>query len=242
MESEVTQGYSIESQKHINDLASKSKAINLIKDAAQDTPIILDFDETLLLRNSTAEYINSLRPRLIGFILVSILKVFRPWLWLPQPFRGDKIRDWFLTVVPTILLPWTLLLWQKKAQKLAQNHGNLELIEAVKQNCDSPIIIASLGFNFVINPILKHLPIRYDRLVGCRFWRASDRHQGKLLMMRSVLSDSQIDSAILVTDSKDDIPLLQVVAHPCLLVWSLAKYIDPFSDFWLFSLLREIKK
>ena len=225
-----------------NDLASKSKAINLIKNAAQDTSIILDFDETLLLRNSTAEYINSLRPRLIGFILVSILKVFRPWLWLPQPFRGDKIRDWFLIVIPTILLPWTLLLWQKKAQKLAQNHGNLELIEAVKQNCDSPIIIASLGFNFVINPILKYLPIRYDRLVGCRFWRASDRHKGKLLMMRSVLSESQIYSAIVVTDSEDDIQLLQVVAHPCLLVWSLAKYIDPFNDFWLFSLLKEIKK
>ena len=225
-----------------NDLASKSKAINLIKDAAQDTSIILDFDETLLLRNSTAEYINSLRPRLIGFILVSILKVFRPWVWLPQPFRGDKIRDWFLIIIPTILLPWSLLLWQKKAQKLAQNYGNLELIEAVKQNCDSPIIIASLGFNFVINPILKHLPIRYDRLVGCRLWRTSDRHQGKLLMMRSVLSDSQIHSAIVVTDSEDDIALLQVVAHPCLLVWSLAKYIDPFSDFWLFSLLKEIKK
>ena len=225
-----------------NDLASKSKAINLIKDAAQDTLIILDFDETLLLRNSTAEYINSLRPRLIGFILVSILKVLRPWVWLPQPFRGGKIRDWFLIVIPTIFLPWTLFLWQKKAQKLAQNHSNLELIEAVKQNCDSPIIIASLGFNFVINPILKHLPIRYDRLVGCRFWRVSDRHQNKLLMMRSVLSESQIHSAILVTDSEDDIPLLQVVAYPCLLVWSLAKYIDPFSDFWLFSLLKEIKK
>ncbi|WP_319418775.1 haloacid dehalogenase-like hydrolase [Pleurocapsa sp. FMAR1] len=224
-------------------LSENIKVINLIKNAAQNTPIILDFDETLLLRNSTAEYINSLRPRLIGFILVSILKVFRPWLWLPQPFRGDKIRDWFLVVIPTILLPWTLFLWQKKAQKLAQNQGNLELIEAVKQNCDSPIIIASLGFNFVINPILKHLSIRYDRLVGCRFWQgASDRHQGKLLMMRSVLSESQIHSAIVVTDSEDDIPLLQVVAHPCLLVWSSAKYIDPFSDFWLFNLLRKIKK
>ena len=160
------------------------------------------------LRNSTAEYINSLRPRLVGFILVKFLSVLRPWLWLPQPFRGDKVRDWFLVTIPTILLPWTLLLWQDRAKKLAQEHSNTELISAVNSNAEATIIVASLGFNLVISPILRQIPLKCDRLVSCRFWQPGDRHKGKLLMMQEVLSESQIESAILITDSEDDLPLL----------------------------------
>ncbi|MEO1341062.1 MAG: hypothetical protein AAFV28_07945, partial [Cyanobacteria bacterium J06635_13] len=85
-------------------LVQPQQALEAIANATVDQPIILDFDETLLLRNSTAEYINSLRPRLIGFALIMLLKVIRPWRWLPGSFRGDKARDWFLVTVPTILL------------------------------------------------------------------------------------------------------------------------------------------
>ncbi|WP_019508962.1 hypothetical protein [Pleurocapsa sp. PCC 7319] len=223
-------------------VVDRQAALNAIKNATENTSVIIDFDETLLLRNSTAEYINSIRPRLVGFILIIILKVFRPWAWLPKPFRGDKIRDWFLVVIPTILLPWTIFLWRKKVIKLAQDHGNSEIIKAVNNNSNSPIIVASLGFNFIINPILQHLPIRHDRLIGCGFWQGMrDRRKGKLLMMQEALSESEIKSAILVTDSKDDLPLLQVVDQPYLVIWSLAKYIDPFSDFWLFSWIKRIR-
>ncbi|MGD1920427.1 MAG: hypothetical protein ACFCAD_17015 [Pleurocapsa sp.] len=142
---------------HLN--LEESQAIDLILQADTNTSIIVDFDETLLLRNSTAEYLNSLRPGLVGFILLAMLKIIRPWRWLPKPFRGDKIRDWFLVVTPTILLPWTIFLWQQKAQKLAQNRANSALIAALNQNCHSPIIFASLGFNFIIKPILHHLPL-----------------------------------------------------------------------------------
>ena len=217
-----------------------AKAIECIKNAERNTTIILDFDETLLLRNSTAEYINSLRPRLLGFVLVKFLDVIKPWVWLPHPYKGHKIRDWFLVVVPTILLPWTLLNWQRKAKQLAA-YSNTELISAVNSNANANIIVASLGFKFVIDPILQHLPIKYDLLVSCRFWKAGDRSKGKLLMMQEVLPLSKIKSSILVTDSKDDLPLLQVVEQPCFVIWSLAKYVTPFQDFWLKSLLKRTK-
>lgn len=218
-------------------------AIAAIANATKNTPVILDFDETLYLRNSTAAYINSLRPRLVGFGLIILLKIIRPWVWLPRPFGGSKTRDWYLVTIPTILLPWTLFLWQRNAQKLAQEYSNRELVTAIDSNTDAPIIVASLGFNFIINPILQQMPIRCDYLVGCRFWRgAGDRNRGKLLMMQEVLSESELKSAILVTDSEDDLPLLQVVKQPCLVVWSLAKYVDPFQDFWLYSLLKKLKK
>ena len=232
-----------ENQSKIIKVVDQQAALNAIKNATENTSVIIDFDETLLLRNSTAEYINSIRPRLVGFILLIILKVFRPWAWLPKPFRGDKIRDWFLVVIPTILLPWTLFLWQKKAVKLAQDHGNSAIIKAVNNNSNSSIIVASLGFNWIINPILQHLPIRHDHLIGCGFWQGMrDRGIGKLSMMQEALSESQIKSAILVTDSEDDLPLLRVVDRPYLVIWPLAQYLDPFTDFWLYSLMKKIKK
>ena len=218
-----------------------AKAIECIENAQGNTTIILDFDETLLLRNSTAEYINNLRPRLLGFILFKFLDLIKPWVWLPHPYKGHKIRDWFLVVVPTILLPWTLLFWQQKAKQLAAEYSNTELISAVNSNTEANIIVASLGFKFIIDPILQHLPIKYDLLVSCRFWKAGDRTLGKLLMMQKVLPLSKIKSSILVTDSKDDLPLLQVVDRPCFVVWSLSKYTIPFQDFWLRSLLKRIK-
>ena len=234
-------------------ILSKSQAIDAIANADKNTVIILDFDETLLLRNSTAEYLDNLRPRLIGFILITVLKLIGPWRWLPVPFKGDKTKDWFLVIMPTILLPWTLLLWQKRAKQLAENHGNLELMAAVKSNNHSPIVFASLGFEFIINPILQQLPLEYlvetDRrkylvnLVSCRFWQgAKDRNKGKLMMIQEVLSNEAISSAIVVTDSKDDLPLLQIVKYPCLIVWSSAKYINPFQDFWLSSLISRLNK
>ena len=225
------------------ELVNSEDAIAAIANVRPNNPIILDFDETLLLRNSTAEYINSLQPRLLGFILIILLKMMRPWVWLPQPFRGSKTKDWFLVTIPSILLPWTLLLWRQRARKLAQKYTNTEIVTAVNQNVDAPVIIASLGFNLIINPILDQIPMKYDSLVGCRFWQgASDRNKGKSFMMQEVLSELELSSAILVTDSEDDLPLLQVVAQPCLVVWSLAKYVDPFQDFWLYSLLKKLKK
>lgn len=219
------------------------QAIKAIANATKDNPVILDFDETLLLRNSTAEYINSFRPRLVGFVLIILLKLIRPWYWLPSSLRGERTRDWYLVTIPTILLPWTLLLWKKKAKQLAENQSNSEIVTAVESNFNAPVIVASLGFKFIIQPILKHMSIRYDRLVGCRFWLgAGDRNKGKLLMMREVLSKSEIESAILVTDSQDDLPLLQVVKQPYFVLWSQAKYVKPFEDLWIYRLSEKLKQ
>ncbi|MCC0176342.1 hypothetical protein I4641_05045 [Waterburya agarophytonicola K14] len=225
-------------------LIDKSETLKLIQKASHTTSIILDFDETLFLRNSTAEYLNSLRPRLLGLLLIKTLSLIKPWFWLPKPFQGSKVKDWFLVTIPTLLLPWTIFLWQIKAQKLAEKYSNKELIDAIKKNSESPVVIATLGFNFIINPILKYMFIRHNIEIGCRFWQgAKDRSKGKLLMLREQLSESSIKSAILVTDSLDDKPLLDLVEKPCLIIWSLAKYIPPLKDVYLpFFYLKKVKR
>lgn len=222
----------------------KLQAINSIKKANSNISIIVDFDETLFLRNSTAEYLDSLRPRRIGLILLKILSVIKPWFWLPKPFKGSQIRDWFLVVIPTILLPWTLFLWRIKAKKLAKEYSNGELIQAFDRNSDLTVVVATLGFNFIVNPILQSMPVSYDLIIGCRFWRgALDRGKGKLLMVREKLPETSIVSAIVITDSYDDLPLLKVVEQPYLIIWPLAKYIPPLKDVYLpFFYLEKVKR
>jgi hypothetical protein len=234
----------IDRQERPLSLIHKSETIKLIENALPSTSIIIDFDETLFLRNSTAEYLNSLRPRLIGLLLLKGLSVIRPWAWLPATFRGSQVRDWFLVTISTILLPWTLYFWHQRAEKLAKDYGNTELIEAVNNNSDASIVIATLGFNFIINPLIKFLPIKYDLVVGCRFFQgAKDRSKGKLLMIQEALSEQLIKSAIVVTDSYDDLPLLQLVAQPCLVIWPLAKYVPPLKDIYLpFFYLEKVKR
>ncbi|WP_052055416.1 haloacid dehalogenase-like hydrolase [Myxosarcina sp. GI1] len=216
------------------DRIKKTEALTLVETASHDTTIIIDFDETLFLRNSTAEYLNSLRPKALGLLLLKLLYFIRPWSWLPGSFKDSKIRDWFLVIVSTILLPWTWFLWQNKARQLAKKYENKELLRAIDKNAGSPIVVATLGFNFIVNPILNALPITCDRIVGCRFWQGiRDRSNGKLLMLNKVLSPETIKSAIAITDSIEDLPLLQEVAKPCFVVWDLAKYIPPLNDVYL---------
>jgi hypothetical protein len=46
-----------------------------------DGPILLDLDETLYLRNSTEDFIDSARPRLLALILMCFLDLVKPWRW-----------------------------------------------------------------------------------------------------------------------------------------------------------------
>ena len=228
---------------NIDDDSSISSLIASIANATKNTAIVLDFDETLFLRNSTAEYLDSLRPRWIGLIILKALYLIKPWLWLPKPFKGNKTEDWFLVFISTLLLPWTIWLWNKKAPDLASKYSNDVLINAVNQNTTSPVIIVSLGFNFIINPILKNMPIRPNSTIGCRFWqRASDRHKNKLLGISPRLPQLLDKSAIVVT-SNDDLPLLKAVDHPYLITWSSAKYVAPLKNVYLpFFYLEKVKR
>ncbi|AFZ34546.1 hypothetical protein Sta7437_0964 [Stanieria cyanosphaera PCC 7437] len=221
----------------------KTEAITSVATASQNTPIIIDFDETLFLRNSTAEYLDNLKPRILGFLLLKFLYLLKPWNWLPEKFKKSKVEDWFLVITSTIFLPWTWFFWQKKARKLAKRYQNLELLAAIN-NIGSPIIVATVGFNFIVNPILNQIPIKYDRLVGCRFWQGfKDRTEGKLLMLKKVLSQEQLASAIAITDSEDDLPLLREVAKPCLVIWPLAEYIPPLQNVYLpFLYVEKVKR
>jgi hypothetical protein len=222
----------------------RAAALKAVTNVAGNTTVLIDLDETLFLRNSTAEYLNTLQPRIIGLFILKFLGLIKPWNWLQTWKKNPAIRDWFLVVISTLLMPWTIFLWQQKAKKLAKNHGNQELIQALNKNQNASIIIATLGFSFIVNPIVRSLEVRYDRLICCRFWQGLfDRAKGKLAMIQEVLQPEEIAEAIVITDSYDDLPLLERVAQPYLTIWPLAQYIVPMGNMYLpFLYLEKVKR
>ena len=212
---------------------SQHEIVNSISEASENNPVIVDFDETLLLRNSTAEYLNSLQPRLIGSLLLKTIAFLKPWKLLARSSDEGAARDWFLVVISTVLMPWNLLFWPRVARDMGLKHTNLELTEELNKNSQTKVIVATLGFNFIISPILEHMPVKYQQLIGCRFWNGlKDRNKGKLEMVKEQLSSEDIAASILVTDSLDDLPLLKQVDKPILMVWDKAQYNYPMSDIY----------
>ena len=215
--------------------------------AQEDTPILIDFDETLFLRNSTEEYLNSLQPRILGAILLAILSFLKPWNWLPNPIRGKLSRDWLRVIIATIFFPWTLILWQWQAKQLALAYGNTTLIQAINQNSQANVIIATLGFDFIVRPIAKHLPINLNDdvdIVACRFWKgAIDRCQGKLVMVINKLGGNLVKRSIVITDSTQDLPLLSFVAKPCLIVWPEVETVHAMDEVYFpFFYIERVKR
>lgn len=233
----------VQTQKKMNSF-SPNEVIDSIREASREKPIIVDFDETLFLRNSTAEYLNSLQPRLIGLLLLRAIAFIQPWKLLTKETESAKARDWFLVFLTTLLMPWNLILWSKKACQMAKQYNNYELTKEFEQNTNANIIVASLGFNFIIRPILQCMPVNYSQLIGCRFWQGlKDRKKNKLTMVREFIDNDKIASSILITDSLDDLPLLNKVAKPFLVVWSEAKYNAPMRDFYFpMMYLHKVKR
>lgn len=196
--------------------------------------IVVDFDETLLLRNSTEEFLNRVAPRTIAAIVLIFIEMTKPWNWFPEQMRGQENRDWFRVVILTVLFPWNLLFWGKHAKQLAHAYANQDLIQAIQKRPDSKVVIVTKGFNFIVNPIAKHLPIAIEKSIGCRFWKGYiDRVAPKEKLMQGHLSDEEIRHTIFVTDSLDDRSYLSIADYPFFVQWEEAVYVPAMTDAYL---------
>ncbi|MGB3300023.1 MAG: hypothetical protein WBA76_17295 [Phormidesmis sp.] len=231
-----------------------AETIEAVQSATEESLIIVDFDETLFLRNSTEEYLNSIYPRFLGALFLRGLKALKPWRYLPSQFRSESIsRDWLLVLLATLVFPWTLLLWRWRAKTLAKAHWNWPLVRSLGQSPSPQIVVATLGFAPIVNPLLKHLPralnqprlqqadqqsnLKGDskpRVIACRFWQgAQDRAKGKYAMLGAALGGAVVARAIAITDSSQDAPLLAHVKTPCWVVWPEAQYMPAMADVYL---------
>lgn len=207
--------------------SAQEAALNDIQHVRLDEWIIVDFDETLFLRNSTQEYLKVIQPQAWAAIVLIALNYVKPWQWFSRDY-SDETRDWYRVFILTLLCPWSLLLWQKRAKELARHYENFKLTSAlIDSHNEKEVIVASNGFRFIIQPILKQFRPFNSKLIACRFLQGlRDRKRGKYALLNATLGKDATDRSILITDSEDDRPVLDQVAKPHLVVWEDARCVS----------------
>lgn len=214
---------------------------DVLSTATADDEVIVDFDETLLLRNSTAEYLSFIKPGLAAALVFRGLSVIRPWRWL-TPKHPELSRDWFQVLVLTLLFPWNLLRWKKQARRIAQDYKNESLANGLNTT-QANVTIATYGYRFVVDPILREMGVPYSKLVACRFWGAfRDRVKGKVELLGVHSLREKKGKLIAITDSEADAPLLECCDFSYLIQWPEAKSRAPFLEVYLpFLYLTKVK-
>lgn len=230
--------------KHRMDFNSPANVTEFIETLAEPTDVVVDFDETLLLRNSTEAYLDSLQPRLVGTVFLLLLEKLQLWRWLPKSMSSRESSDWLRVILATLFFPWTLLIWRQQAKQLVQRQTNWPLLRSLQSNPQAKVVVATRGFEFIVGPLLAQMPLAVEGLVGCRILQGGrDRQLGKEAMLTRSLSTAAIREAAVITDSRDDASLLEIVKYPFLVQWPEARYIRAMSGAYLpFFYLEKVKK
>ncbi len=188
-------------------------------------PVLVDLDETLYLRNSTEDFLDTAVPSVLAFVLLKVLDLLRPWR-----FSGDQTRDAWRVRAICLLMPWTLLLWRRRAKQLAIQWGNKPLIASLSGAIETKrLTVVTLGFEQIVNPLVVALGLRNANVIAMSPWRLKERNEGKLRRVTQELGEQTVQQSMLITDSMDDQDILEQCARPMRTIWPEAKFISAFS-------------
>ena len=198
----------------------KAEAISKMRSLREDQLLVVDFDQTFFLRNSSTDFIRMAKPYVFGALLYKFIELLRPWAW----FAGGKdtrvTRDWFHIWAITIFFPWTWILWRIHAAKLAKGATNQELAAVLKDRNPEFNVLSTQGFGPVVGPLLKHMGVKFGIVSTCRmFGGYSDRLRGKAKSLESCVGVAELKRSAVITDSEDDQELLDYSEVPLLIQW-----------------------
>jgi hypothetical protein len=196
--------------------ASPDAALAAIR--AHDGPVLVDLDETLYLRNSTEDFIDCARPRLLALLLLRVIEVLKPWR-----LTGIDTRDTWRICAISSFFPWTRWRWHAKAPFFGRRYVNQELKAALKARAQPPVILTA-GFKPLVGPLLPAMGFADAPLIAARMYSFADRRNGKLPMATREIGAETVGSSLVVTDSVNDLKLLQSCARPLRTVWPQARY------------------
>lgn len=191
-------------------------------------PVLLDLDETLYFRNSTEDFIDSARPGTLALLLLRFLDLLTPWRWT----GGEVTRDVWRVRLITAFFPWITKRWQHRVGYLAATYGNERLLSALKGRNDQ-LIIATVGFRPIVEPLIAALGFPDVTIVASRLSTFQDRRGGKLTLVTNALGEDTVRNGMVITDSTQDLPLLNACARPLRTVWPGAHYKRAFSGVYL---------
>ena len=183
-----------------------------------DVTTIVDFDGTLLLRNSTELYLRSLRPRFIARLSLAMLELIKPWNLLTGENASWVYRDWLRVMLLTSLLPWSPWLWRRRCGSIARDHVNAALVQALQTRASGTVVVATYGFQFLVGPLLAAMECAWPLCVsGSVRGSPSLRRLGKAEAAGQALGPTVLRRSVLVTDSSDDRDFLPLCGQAFLL-------------------------
>jgi haloacid dehalogenase-like hydrolase len=198
--------------------------------------VYVDLDETLYLRNSTEDYIDSAQPGVVAIVLLQLLEFLRPWKWT----GGHPTRDvWRVWLVRTCF-PWVRVRWRSRVGALAAQFVNARLAAALQQH-RTRVVIVTVGFMPIVRPLIEALGFGDCRIIAARLG-LQDRRNGKLQLVRAALGDEALSTALFITDSIDDAPVLARCQRPLRVVWPGSLYLRALSRVYLPGLYLSLVK
>ncbi len=198
-------------------------------DSARGQLLIVDYDETLWLRNSTEAFLASARPAALAATILWTLDRLRLWRVLGGRGGSYIYRDWIRVLAIICLMPWSLRAWTASAPRLGRLHANQYLETCIVAARPRQIVILSNGFRRLIEPLLMHLSLPSASLVaGPLLAGARWRKTGKRALAEARFRSEDLDHATLVTDHVSDQDLLERVGNGLLCKWPNARYRRAF--------------
>ena len=185
---------------------------------AHSGPLLIDLDETLYLRNSTEDFIDCVRPGMLGLLLLRVLDALKPWR-----LTGNDTRDTWRACAISTFFPWTHWRWRARVPFLAERYVNRELRAALKARAQPPVILTT-GFKSIVAPLLAAMGFTDVPLIAARIYSFADRRHGKLRMATRELGAETVGRCLVLTDSINDLEVLQSCARPLRTVWPQASY------------------
>jgi hypothetical protein len=205
--------------------------------ASYDGPAIIDLDETLYLQNSTTNFLDCAAPGVAALVMLKLFDIIAPW----RRTGGRATRDAWRVRLIMVVFPWTLARWQARCREQAAMLTNRPLLEALRSR-GRPFIVATNGFYPIVQPLLMAMGCADVELIACRLDEPSDRLGGKADLVTARLGSAVMAEALVITDSADDIDILQHCRTPCLTRWASAFNPRPFGRVYLPGLYTAVVK
>jgi hypothetical protein len=197
----------------------------LTEDVTAHPPcIILDFDETLWLRNSTEEFLAHVRPRIVAALILQILGLIKPWMLLSRQ-HPERYRDWIRIGVLLAATPWSWFTWRKYAIGAGLRHANASLLHIVTAVRPRRVVVATYGFAFIVKPLLASIDTRLDLVAASSLFHGTRlRRIGKGEAIRRVIGSTLLSQSVAITDSAIDRDLCDSCKYSYYVRWKDAVY------------------
>ena len=215
-------------------------SLERVRDLLDRTPpgacVLVDFDDTLLLSNSTELRLDRARPRVVAAVLNAVLLVGKPWRVFGGTRTDFATQDAWRTAAIGALSPGLDRRWRADADSEVAERLNRPLVELLLSG-ERRLVVATYAQRRTVAPLLAATPLRDAELIagpdrGPGAWRAW-RARGKTAAVRDAIGDAALRQAVVVTDDDRDQPLIDAAAGGVVVRWPGTRSFRAFDGVYL---------